>query len=331
MLDTFGRNIDYIRISLTDKCNLRCIYCMPDFTNVDKQLSTNCEALLSDKESFSLSSNEIIKILKSVVLLGIKKVRYTGGEPLVFQGIEKLINETSKIHRIQDISITTNGILLNDKALDLKKAGLKRVNISLDTLKKDRYKEITRVGDIDSVFKAINTCLNIGLTPVKLNTVIIKGINDDEIEDFINLTKELPVHVRFIELMPIGQGVKFYKNGFISSSEIVKMYPELVFLGRKKGETADIYKLKNSKGTIQFISPIDCKFCSDCNRIRLTSKGTIKPCLHSENEANIKQYLYNDEFLRAAIKNAITNKPLEHKLEVDNKSKCSKGMFEIGG
>lgn len=321
MLDGFGRNIDYIRISLTDRCNLKCVYCMPEHIKTNEL----------HKENTNLTNDEIIRILKIAVKLGIKKVRYTGGEPLIFDGIEELIRDTSKISGVEDIAITTNGILLKDKAAALKKAGLSRVNISLDTLKEDRFKEITRGGNLKSVMNAIDTCLELKLQPVKLNTVVIKGINDDETDAFIKLTKDLPVHVRFIELMPIGEGIKFYKDGFISSAEILKNHPELIFLDSIKGQTASIYKTENSKGTVQFISPVDHKFCSSCNRIRLTAKGSIKPCLHSENEFDIKNYIYSEELLKAAIKNAILNKPPEHSLEADNRSKCTKGMFQIGG
>lgn len=333
MLDSFGRNIEYIRISLTNRCNLKCIYCMPECIAINENSASGImyNNLIPDEENINLSSDEIIKILKSAVSLGIKKVRYTGGEPLIYRDIEKLIKNTSAIREIEDISITTNGILLKDRAAALKRAGLKRVNISLDTLQKNRYKKITRGGNIESVYSAIEQCISINLKPVKINTVVIKGINDDEIGDFINLTKEMPVHVRFIELMPIGEGIRFYKDGFISSAEILKEHPELIFLESKKGQTANIYKAKGSKGTVQFISPVDCKFCNSCNRIRLTSKGAVKPCLHSQKEFQIKPYIYSEELLKAAIKSAIMNKPFEHKLEVENKSECTKGMFQIGG
>lgn len=331
MLDSFGRDIDYIRISLTDRCNLRCIYCMPENLKMGEKYDKDDQISELEKKDAGLTYDQIIKILKAAVGVGIKKVRYTGGEPLIFDSIEKLIYDTSKMQQIKDISITTNGIFLNDKADDLKKAGLKRVNISLDTLREDRYRAITRGGKLHDVMNAVNKCLSIGIQPVKINTVVIRGINDDEISDFIRLTKEFPVHVRFIELMPIGEGIKFYKNGFMSSAEIISKHPELVFLRRPKGETASIYKLNNSKGTVEFISPVDCKFCSSCNRIRLTSAGSIKPCLHSESEFKIKKYVYSEELLKSALKNAIINKPFEHKLDVDNRSKCTKAMFQIGG
>lgn len=319
MNDRYGRSIDYLRVSLTDRCNLRCIYCMPE------------EGVYKKSHEEILRFEEILKIVNAAALLGVKKIRYTGGEPLILKGIEELIEKTSKVSGIKDIAITTNGILLEDLADKLKESGLNRVNISLDTLKEDKFKQITRGGDINKVLRAIQKCISIGLTPVKINTVLIKGINDDEISDFINLTRELPVEIRFIELMPIGQGEKLYEKGFMSSDEVIARFPELMPLETNKNSTASLYKIKNSKGKVGFISPLSCKFCASCNRIRLTSMGTIKPCLHSANELNIKGYLNNEVLLTSALKEAIYNKPSQHNLECDKKSSSSKMMYQIGG
>ena len=319
MIDNHGRNINYLRVSVTDRCNLRCIYCMPE-DGIEKKGHEDI-----------LRFEEILKVVKTSAALGIKKIRYTGGEPLIVQDIDKLIYETSKINGIEDISITTNGILLSDMAESLKNAGLKRVNISLDTLNKRKYKAITRIGDIEKVFSAIDKCINIGMNPIKINTVIIKGINDDEIKDFIRLTKELPVEVRFIELMPIGEGAKLYENGKISFEEILEAYPDMIHLKNDASSTAQMYKLRNHKGSIGFISPLSCKFCLGCNKIRLTSTGAIKPCLHSEEEINVKGYINNEIRLNAAIRSAIMNKPMQHYLEAEKKSRSSKMMYQIGG
>ena len=265
MLDKYGRDINYLRISLTDRCNLRCVYCMPE-EGVEKACHEDV-----------LRYEEIIKIVQTAAKLGIKKIRYTGGEPLILRNIDQLIYETSIIPGIEDIAITTNGISLLEKADELKKAGLKRVNISLDTLKEDKYKMITRGGELKKVLSAIEKCISIGLTPVKINTVLLKGINDDEIEDLINLTKDMPVNIRFIELMPIGEGEKLYSDNFISNDEVIESLTGLIPMVSKEGSTAKLYTKKGYKGTIGFISPLSCKFCSSCNRIRLTSVGTIKP------------------------------------------------------
>ena len=319
MRDNYGRNINYLRISVTDRCNLRCVYCMPE------------EGVKSLSHDEILRFEDTIKIVKAAATLGINKIRYTGGEPLVMKDIDKLIYQTSKVQGIEDISITTNGILLSDMAEDLKKAGLKRVNISLDTLDKDKFKSITRIGDLDKVMEGIYKCLSIGLQPVKINTVLMRGINDMEFEDFLNLTREIPVDIRFIELMPIGEGVKMYEKNKLSFMEILEEHPELIKIETEKSSTAELYKLKGAKGRIGFISPVSCKFCTDCNKIRLTSTGTIKPCLHSKEEINLRKYLNDEEMLTAAIKAAILNKPLEHHLKEESASRSVKVMSQIGG
>lgn len=319
MNDIYGRSIDYLRVSLTDRCNLRCIYCMPE------------EGVCKKSHDEVLRFEQVLKIVETAASLGVNKVRYTGGEPLILKGIDELIEKTSKIPGIKDIALTTNGILLEDLADKLKAAGLNRVNISLDTLDENKFKQITRGGDINKVLRAIQKCISIGLTPVKINTVLIKGINDNEISDFINLTRELPVEIRFIELMPIGQGEKLYETGFMSSDEVIARFPELIPLQSNKNSTASLYKVNNAKGKVGFISPLSCKFCANCNRIRLTSMGTIKPCLHSANEINIKEYLNNEVLLTSVLKDTMYNKPSQHNLECDKKSGSNKMMYQIGG
>lgn len=319
MIDKQGRNINYLRVSVTDRCNLRCVYCMPE------------EGIESLQHDDILRFEDILKIVKVTASLGINKIRYTGGEPLVMKDIDKLIYETSKISGIDDIAITTNGILLADMAADLKKSGLKRVNISLDTLDKDKFKNITRVGNLDNVMKSIEKCLTLGLKPVKINTVLMKGINDTEFIDFLNLTKEMPVEIRFIELMPIGESIKLYEESKVNFSRILKQHPELIPIETPTNSTAQLYKLQGAKGKIGFISPISCKFCGDCNRIRLTSIGTIKPCLHSQEEINIRKYLNNEELLTSKLKSAIFNKPHEHHLQEESASRSGKMMYQIGG
>ena len=319
MKDSHGRNINYLRVSVTDRCNLRCIYCMPE------------EGIKSLRHEDILRFEDTLKIVKAATSLGIIKIRYTGGEPLVMKDIDKLIYETSRLSGIEDIAITTNGILLSDMAVDLKRAGLKRVNISLDTLNSDKFKSITRIGDLDKVMEGIYKCLSLGLTPVKINTVLMRGINDIEFADFLNLTRELPIEIRFIELMPIGEGIKMYEKNKLSFMEILEQHPELIQTQTPKSSTAQLYKLPGAIGKIGFISPVSCKFCDHCNKIRLTSTGTIKPCLHSEEEINLREYLNNEEMLTAALKSAIFNKPIEHHLEEESVSKSIKVMSQIGG
>lgn len=318
MLDRKGRNIEYLRVSLTDRCNLRCVYCMPE-KGVEKKYHEDI-----------LRFEEVEKVITACAELGIRKVRFTGGEPLVMKGIDKLIRHTASMPYIDDISLTTNGILLADMAEDLKNAGLNRVNISLDTLRRDRFKSITRFGDIDKVFAAIEKCLSLNMVPVKINTVLMKGINDDEAGDFLKLTIDSPIQVRFIELMPIGEGEKYFNECGMKVEEIIERYPELVPV-KDDGGVASVYKIPGSKGSVGLISPVSCKFCKDCNRIRLTSTGTIKPCLHSAEEINLKPYINDKKKLIDVIKDAVYNKPEEHHLETDKKSDTDRMMYQIGG
>ncbi len=318
MLDKKGRNIEYLRVSLTDRCNLRCVYCMPE-KGIDKRCHKDI-----------LRFEEVEKVITACAALGIRKVRFTGGEPLVMKEIDKLIKHTASMPDINDISLTTNGILLSHMAEDLKKAGLGRVNISLDTLRADRFKSITRLGDIDKVFKAIEKCLSLEMVPVKINTVLMKGVNDDEIGDFLKLTIDSPIQVRFIELMPIGEGQKYFDKCSMKVEEIIERYPELIPVEDNSG-VASVYKMPGAKGSVGLISPVSCKFCQDCNRIRLTSTGTIKPCLHSAEEINLKPYINDEQKLIDVIKNAVYNKPDEHHLETEKKSDTDKMMYQIGG
>ena len=318
MLDRKGRNIDYLRVSLTDRCNLRCIYCMPE-----KGIEKKCHEDI-------LRLEEVEKIIRVCASLGIKKIRFTGGEPLLMKGIETLIEKTASIPGIEDISLTTNGILLGNMAEDLKNAGLKRVNISLDTLNRGKFKEITRLENINKVLRGIEKCLSLDMLPLKLNTVLMKGINDDEIEDFIKLTIDRPIQVRFIELMPIGEGQKYFEEHSMKVEEILERYPNLIPI-KDKSKVASVYRIPGSIGSVGLISPVTCKFCHECNRIRLTSIGTIKPCLHSFEEINLKPFLNDNKKLIKSIKNAVYNKPEEHYLEDDGKSETDRMMHQIGG
>ncbi|MDS1029975.1 GTP 3',8-cyclase MoaA [Bacillota bacterium LX-D] len=318
MLDQYGREINYLRVSLTDRCNLRCIYCMPP------------EGIEKKKHEDILRFEEFEKIIRASAALGVKKVRFTGGEPLVVKNVEHLIAKTAEINGIEDIGLTTNGILLYDLAKELKKAGLKRINLSLDTLNTEKYKVITRGGNLKHVIKALDYCLKLGYNPIKINTVLLKGINDKEIADFINLTKFYPVSVRFIELMPIGEASSL-KESIMTCAEIKASFSALVPLKDDAGGVAKLYRTKGGIGTIGLISPLSCKFCSNCNKIRLTSIGSIKPCLHSNEEINLKNNISNNLYLIQQLKKAIFQKPKEHHLSKSNNSQSQKMMFQIGG
>lgn len=319
MLDGYERNIDYARISLTDKCNLRCVYCMPE----DKVYENN---LINDILSF----NDYKFIINGLSQVGIKKIKFTGGEPLLYPHLIELIKYAHYECNIDDISITTNGIGLNEIAYDLKRSGLKSVNISLDSLKSYKYKSITRGGNLTDVLKSINRCLELGIK-VKINCVVIKRFNDDEVYDFIEMANYYPIDVRFIELMPLGEGEYFYENGYFNISNFINDIDELYKIEDEKGSTARLYQAKYAKGRIGIITPISCQFCNTCNRIRITSDGKIKLCLHSNEETDIRYYLNKPMIFKEVLKEIILKKPDKHNLLENNTSDTNRQMYEIGG
>ncbi|WP_372713438.1 GTP 3',8-cyclase MoaA [Ilyobacter sp.] len=315
MTDLHGRIISYLRISLTENCNLRCIYCKPD------QCTTN--------NSDSMTKEEIVSIIRVMAESGIKKVRFTGGEPLLRKDITEIISEVSKIKGIDDIALTTNGILLEAKAKELKDAGLMRVNVSLDTLKEERYRELTG-GDLKNVLKGIAAARKEGLYPIKLNTVLINNFNKDEIEDFVNITVENDMDVRFIELMPMGVSAGWIEEEYLSSEEVLKRCPKLEMI--EKDYTASpslLYKLPEAKGRVGIINPISNKFCDSCNRVRLTSSGKLKLCLHSNEEIDLLGALRKGKNISDLLKKYILEKPETHFLK--EKKYIDKDMYKIGG
>ena len=313
MKDRFGRDITYLRISVTDLCNLRCKYCMPE---------SGVESLC---HSDILSLEEIVEIVKVAAKNGITKIRLTGGEPLVRHGFVHLCKEISKIEQIEDIAITTNGVHLKNMADDLFENKVKRINFSLDTLVKEKYNDITRRNEFEKTMESLFYAIEKGFK-VKLNVVLIGGFNDDEIENFVKLANDYDLEVRFIELMQIGETANWSKDKFVSNKIVLEKVPKLEFDG--VSGVAKIYKIKGQKGKIGLISPISCSFCSDCNRIRLTSDGKLKPCLHSKDEINLKGL--SGEELEEVFKRGIFDKPEKHHLE-DGKSESARDMNKIGG
>lgn len=313
MKDRFGRNITYLRISVTDLCNLRCKYCMPE------------SGVKSLCHSDILSIEEIVEIVKVASKNGIKKIRLTGGEPLVRRGFINLCKQISKIDKIEDIAITTNGVYLKDMADELFENKVRRINFSLDTLIKEKYNDITRRNDFDKTMESLFYAIKKGFK-VKINVVLIGGFNDDEIQDFVNLANDYDLEVRFIELMQIGETANWSKDKFVSNKIVLEKVPGLEFDG--VSGVAKIYKIKGQKGRIGLISPISCSFCEDCNRIRLTSDGKLKPCLHSKDEINLKGL--SGEELEEVFKRGIFEKPEKHHLE-DGKSESARDMNKIGG
>ena len=319
MKDSLGREIDYLRISLTESCNLRCIYCMP-------------EGVAPKVCGETLTKENIFNIVEVAVELNIKKIRLTGGEPLLRQDIVEIV-QGIKDRGIEKIYITTNGILLSEKIEKLKKAGLKGVNISLDTLDREQFNYITRGGDLERVLQGIEKALNLNLE-VKINSVIMKDINENAIEELAKLTLNSQLDVRFIELMPIGQGKKF--TG-ISNNDIYDRLQKIFEFDRDYKEIKGVstyYKLKDSEGNIGFISPINSCFCETCNKIRLTSDGVIKRCLNSKGNTNIKESLDKNvekEEIKEILEQEIFKKPEKHLFGKENKDEELKNMNAIGG
>jgi cyclic pyranopterin phosphate synthase len=317
MIDNYNRKINYLRVSVTDKCNLRCRYCMPE-EGVQKR---NHEEMMTVEETYMA--------IKSAAELGINKIRITGGEPLVKRGIVKLCKSVAEIQGIEEVCITTNGILLTKYAGELKDAGVDRLNISLDTLNPEKFNYITRIGNLQDVLDGLQAAEDAGFENIKINCVLMGGFNDDEIEAFVDLTKHKPIEVRFIELMPIGGGIGFDKNQFVSCDEVLKRVPELESLNKDDG-VARLYQIPGTPGRVGLIRPISCEFCEGCNKIRLTADGKIKPCLHSNQEISIKGLMQEEmtEMMRAAI----LEKPERREtLDADNPSLAGRDMNQIGG
>lgn len=317
MKDNYARSITYLRVSVTDLCNLRCRYCMPE-CGVDKR-----------EHGDILRFEEIQEIVAAAAELGVRKVRITGGEPLVRPGLPELCRRLSRIPGVEELDLTTNGLLLERDAQALKEAGVCRVNISLDTLKPDRFSEMTRGGDLNQVFRGIEAARRVGLTPIKLNTVLIGGFNDDEISDLVELTQNQDLEVRFIELMPLGPGADFPPQAFLSCDTVLERVPELRPLEQTCG-VARLYQLPEARGRVGLISPVSHDFCHCCDRVRLTSDGKLKPCLHSDKEFSLRG-LRGAE-LRETLAEAIRSKPQSHQpLEPGHPTAGGRPMNRIGG
>lgn len=317
MIDGFGRDINYLRLSITDRCNLRCRYCMPESGICKKQ----CADMMTEEE--------MIRAVEAAAALGIKKVRITGGEPLVKKNVLSICEKISNIEGIEEVCLTTNGVLLSQFARPLKDAGVKRVNISLDTLDRTKFKDITRMGNFEDVWNGFLEALQVGFEKVKINTVLIGGFNDDEIPQLTNLTREYPVDVRFIELMPMCDGEEFGEEAFIPCSIVLDKVPEFIPLHQEDG-VAKLYKYADGKGKVGLISPVHAHFCGACNRLRITADGMMKPCLHSREEISLKGKTVEE--MVPLMKQAIATKPACHgQLSRDKRSESGRLMSQIGG
>lgn len=355
MTDPFGRTIDYLRVSVTDRCNFRCVYCMPE------------QGFPATPKEEQLTTDEILRLLSIAASLGITKVRLTGGEPLLRNDIVDIVEAISRIDGIHDLSCTTNGFLLTEKAEALAKAGLRRVNVSLDTLRAERFEKIARRGNLSAVLHGIDAAVSAGLSPVKINVVAMRGINDSEWEDFAELTLKKEIHVRFIELMPIrwnldesqsfdtfqahgGRGLlqlRQARGDMLSDLEMRRLFVpaqeikdriECAFGEFEKAELqtngpARTFRVRSGKGTVGFISQISSDFCENCNRLRLTHDGFLRPCLMSDGELDLRSKLRSGATgreLQEMFLHVLAHKPKRHYL-AEGQQVYGRGMSQIGG
>ena len=317
MIDQLGRNITYLRVSVTDKCNLRCRYCMPE------------DGVCKKDHEDMLTEDEIITAVEAAASLGVTKLRITGGEPLVKKNIVSICRRAASVEGIQEVCLTTNGILLPQLAKPLKEAGVKRLNLSLDTLDPGKYTYITRVGKLDTFLAGLDAAFEAGFEKIKINAVLIGGFNDKEIVTLAELTKRYPVDMRFIEMMPMYDSGDFDETAFIPYTRVLDALPEAVPV-EHDGGVAKLYRLPGAKGNIGLISPVSAHFCGACNRIRLTADGKIKPCLHSADEYSLKGL--DLDGMRKALEEAIWNKPAWHgDLDALHRSQAGRNMNQIGG
>ena len=324
LIDRYQRHLNYLRISITDRCNLRCLYCKPD--GIIPKLSHND----------ILSYEEILRLVRIAVDLGITKVRITGGEPLVRKGVCELLTRLARIDALTDLSLTTNGVLLGPYLDQIKAAGVNRLNISLDTLKPERYHQITGRDTFQQVRRAIHRARDLGFSPIKINVVALKGYNDDELTDLARLSITYPFHVRFIEYMPIGSA-RMRPDDLLRTADIKKRLSELGLLipvqrDRHDGP-AERYRFSDAAGEIGFISPISHHFCDACNRLRISASGQLRSCLMSDDQQDLRRLLRQgctDEDLIRVFLTSVHKKPAKHQLADSNKTVSSQ-MSSIGG
>ena len=317
MIDRLDRNIHYLRISITELCNLRCRYCMPE------------DGVCKKRHDEMMTEDEIIQAVRAAASLGIDKLRITGGEPLVKKNVVSICRRAAQVEGIREVCLTTNGVLLPELAKPLKDAGVSRINMSLDTLDPEKYAYITRIGTLDRAIAGLEAALEAGFEKVKINAVLIGGFNDDEIVPLAELTKKYPVDVRFIEMMPMYDSGDFDQKAFIPYTTVLDKLPEAAEMA-DDGGVAKLYRLPGGQGNIGLISPVSAHFCGACNRIRLTADGKLKPCLHSRDEYSLKGLSY--EGMVKVLKEAIWNKPAWHgELSAENRSQAGRNMNQIGG
>jgi cyclic pyranopterin phosphate synthase len=326
MHDTFGRRIEYLRISVTDKCNLRCVYCMPE------------AGLPWLERNEILSYEEIAAIVRMLAQLGLRRVRLTGGEPLVRRDLAQLVGMLRAIQGIEDIALSTNAVLLEDQAEELRAAGVQRVNISLDSLQPERVDAIARrAGSYAKIMAGLQAAEQVGFAPIKVNVVIMRGRNDDELEDFARMTLERAWHVRFIEVMPVGENLGVSANEFVSSIEMLNRLSAVAELvpvtGPAGNGPATYFSYPNAQGTVGVITPMSHNYCDRCNRMRLTADGQLRPCLFGNLQTNLRDALRRGEPLEPLVRHTLEIKPERHYL-VQGSAAGSGGLLalsQVGG
>ena len=307
MIDQFGRTVRYLRVSVTDKCNLRCVYCMP------------LEGLDWLKREEILTYEEIAEVVRTMAGMGLERVRITGGEPLIRRDLSDLVKMIADVPEIEDLSLSTNAVLLADQAEALKQAGVQRLNISLDSLQADRVDAISRrPGSYSKIMEGLDAAEEVGFAPLKINVVLIRGQNDDEIEDFARITRERPWHIRFIELMPTGANLDLSANSFVSCADALRRVRKIEQLKPVDGPfgngPATYYRFPGAPGTVGVITPMSHNYCDRCNRMRLTASGQLRPCLFGDIETNLRDPLRAGQDLRPLIEETLRIKPERHYL-----------------
>ena len=313
MVDSYARAITYLRISITDRCNYRCRYCMPD-AGIEKCAHGDICSL-----------EELRDMAAAAVRCGVRKIRVTGGEPLVRRGAVDFCRMLAEIPGVEELCLTTNGSLLAEQAAALREAGVTHLNISLDTLKEERFRTITRLGTLSDVLRGIEAAERAGFEKIKLNCVLLGGVNGDLIADFAALTRAHDWQVRFIERMPMGCGRDF--GAYLPAQAVLERCPELEAISHDG--VAACYRFPGARGTVGLITPMSHAFCSECSRVRITADGKLKPCLHSAAELSLRG-LSGDE-LEAAIRRGILMKPERHHMDETGETEAQRGMFAIGG
>jgi len=325
-LDHSNRRITYLRVSITDRCNMRCFYCMPP------------EGLRLLDHTDVLSYEEILRVIDVAAQMGIRKVRITGGEPLLRRNVCHLVREIANVPGIEDVGLTTNGILLKDMARHLWKAGLRRINVSLDTLNPLKFRKVTKIGSYHEVWQGIREAESVGFKPIRINVVAMRGINDDELGHFARLSMETPYSFRFIEYMPMGALSAWDASKFIAGSETKARLQEYGQLHPIPRDSSDgpcrRFRFEGALGEIGFISPISNHFCDSCDRLRLTADGKLRSCLLSDDEIDVREPLrgqQSDRVIAGLIRKAIARKPKQHGIDAGSEPGQLRAMSRIGG